>query len=150
YVDMYDPGYEGEEVTYPLYRKSDFLTPKEIKHCRALYAGEVTMVDSWVGRLLQRLDDTGKSDDTCVIFAADHGILIGEHDHIGKANVSENGLSMVPFYEEIAHIPLLVRLPGGRKGRTNAIVQLPEIMPTILDLAGTAVPDTVHTKSFAP
>jgi len=45
YMDMYDPGYEGEEVTYPVYGPCDYLTEEELKHCRALYAGEAMLVD---------------------------------------------------------------------------------------------------------
>jgi arylsulfatase A-like enzyme len=64
YVDLYDPGYQGEEVIYPQYAPCDFLSEAEVKHCRALYAGEVTMVDAWVGKLLNRLDDLGLREDT--------------------------------------------------------------------------------------
>lgn len=57
YVDRYDAGYQGEEVIYPHY---DFweksLTPEELNHCRALYAGEVTLVDHWVGQLMDKID----------------------------------------------------------------------------------------------
>ena len=53
YTDRYDPGYEGEEVIYPPYDCwREFLSERELLHCRALYAGEVTLVDRWVGFLL--------------------------------------------------------------------------------------------------
>ncbi len=71
YVDLYDPGYEVEEVIYPNYAPCDYLSEAELKHARALYAGEVSLVDTWVGRLLDRVDELGLRDDTVVIFTTD-------------------------------------------------------------------------------
>ncbi|MDO8585760.1 MAG: sulfatase [Armatimonadota bacterium] len=147
YVDMYDPGYTGQVVDYPRYWHTDYLTDAELKHCRALYAAEVTMVDRWVGRVFEKIEDLGLLDDTVVIFTSDHGFLLGEHGLIGKALIGET-LTYVTLYEEINHVPFIVHRPDGARGRTNAIVQPMDIMPTILDAAGIAVPETVHGKSF--
>lgn len=150
YVEAYDAGYEGEEVTYPRYAKSDFLTEAELRHVRALYAAEVTMVDRWVGHLLNRLEDTGFADDTCVMLTSDHGFLHGEHGYVGKSLIGPGGLSALPLWDEISHIPLIVHTPGGRTGRTNAYAQLSDMMPTMLELADAPIPPTVQGRSFAP
>ena len=56
-ADRYDPGYEGERVTYPVYGYwEDFLSPAELRHSHALYCGEVSMVDRWFGRILETMD----------------------------------------------------------------------------------------------
>ena len=155
YVDMYDPGYRGDAVDYPLYTKSDYLAPDELRHVRALYAAEVTMVDRWIGHLLDRLDDTGHRDDTVVIATTDHGFLHGEHGYLGKSVIDLEGLGgtpaigHLPLWEEIARVPFMVRMPGGPVGRTNAFVQAPDVMPTLLDLAGVETPPTVQGRSFA-
>jgi len=149
YVDLYDPGYRGEEVIYPCYAPSDFLTEAELRHLRALYAGEVTMVDRWVGLLLNRVDELGLRDSTAVIFTTDHGFYHGEHGMIGKSLLQGGYYSTVPLYEEVARIPLLVRLPGQAPGRRGALAQPPDLMPTILELAGLAIPETVHGRSLA-
>jgi arylsulfatase A-like enzyme len=151
YVDMYDPGYTGQVVDYPHYAYTkDFLTEAELKHCRALYAAEVTLVDRWVGRLFEKIEDLGLLNDTMVLFTTDHGFLHGEHGIIGKAVIGpDSRLHYLPPYEEINHIPWIVRLPGGAPGRRRAIVQPCDIMPTILDLAGVEIPATVHGRSFA-
>ena len=73
YVDLYESGYEGEEVIYPRYDKCNYMTESELRHCRALYNGEVTMVDRAVGRLLERVESLGLMSNTMVIFASDHG-----------------------------------------------------------------------------
>jgi len=142
YTDMYDPGYQGEEVTYPIYGPATYLTKEELKHMRALYAGEVTMVDRAVGRLLQKIGDLGLLENTLVVFTTDHGFYLGEHNLTGK---------VVMLYEEVSHIPLLVRLPGGQGARRcPCLVQPPDLMPTLLELAGAPLPDSVHGKSLLP
>ena len=139
YVDMYDPGYDGEEVIYPLYAPCAFLSDPEMVHVKALYAGEVTMVDTWVGKLLAKIEELGLLEDTLVIFTTDHGFYFGEHGQIGKVGM---------LYNEVNHIPLMMRMPGIKPGRRSQFVQPCDHMPTILDLAGVEHPQTVQGKSL--
>jgi arylsulfatase A-like enzyme len=142
YTDMYDPGYEGEEVIYPIYGPATYLSAAELKHMRALYAGEVTMVDRAVGRLLQKVEDLGLFDDTLIIFTTDHGFYLGEHGLTGK---------VVMLYEEVCHIPFMARMPRGAGARRSAsLIQPADIMPTLIELAGAQDPGTMHGKSLAP
>jgi len=155
YVDLYDKDYHGEEVIYPRYGFwEEFLTPEELRHCRALYAAEATMVDHWVGWLLDRVDALGLRNNTAVIFTSDHGFLFGEHGLIGKAinpgqRDSHARYEAVPMYQEIIRIPLLIRMPGhhGEK-RIHALVQSHDLMPTILELCGVITTEVVrgHAK----
>ena len=139
YADMYDPGYEGEEVIYPLYAPSTFLSEPELAHIKALYAGEVTMVDEWIGKLLRKIEEHGLYEDTLVIFTSDHGFYFGEHGIVGKFGM---------LYSEMNHIPLMMRMPGIQPGRRSQFVQPCDHMPTILDLAGIERPATVQGKSL--
>ncbi|MEA3346330.1 MAG: sulfatase [Chloroflexota bacterium] len=150
YVDMYDPGYEGEEVKYPVYGPTDYLTPDELKHARALYAAEVTLVDRWVGRLLEKIEDLGLLEDTMVIFASDHGFLHGEHGWIGKSHITPEWSRNIQLYEEVARIPFIIHFPGAEPHREQAFIQPPDIMPTLLELAGAADPGTMHGRSLVP
>jgi len=158
YTELYDPGYEGEEVIYPAYAPCDYLSQAELKHVRALYAGEVTLVDAWVGRLLRRIDELGLRDSTAVIFTTDHGFCHGEHGLMGKSVIREGFSAHVPLWEEIARIPLLVRVPASPMrapglaagSRGEAIVQPPDITATIYDLAGVEAPASVQGRSFLP
>lgn len=141
YVDMYDPNYDGEVVDYPLYAKwRDFLTEKELKHCRALYAGEVTLIDRWVGKIIQKIKDLGLWENSVVIVTTDHGFLLGEHGFIGKSLISNKKmktiLSYIPLFEEINHIPCIIHYPNGKTGRTDAMIQPPDFMPTMLEISG--------------
>jgi len=150
YSDMYDPTWKGGDVAGGAYvsgvprpTASD-LTTEELNHLRALYAGEVTLVDRWIGKLLQKIEDLGLYENTAVIFTTDHGTYIGEHGYVGKRD---------HLYEEVAHIPLVVRTPdslGVKPSRCEAIVQSPDLMPSILDLAGVSLPRTVQGRSVLP
>ena len=151
YVDLYDPGYKGEEVIYPRYAPADFLTRRELKHCRALYAGECSLVDTWVGFLLRRVEELGLADNTAIIFTTDHGFYIGEHGLIGKSLIWPGGHANCQLYSEVARIPLIIHLPGQAKGRRiRQYVQPPDLAPTILDLLGVEIPDTMQGMSLLP
>ncbi len=140
YVDMYDSGYEGEEVIYPAYGPCNYLTKDELLHIRAMYAGEATLVDRWIGFLLEKIDLLGLMENTTIIFTSDHGFYLGEHDLIGKSIIMGGSQGLAPLYEEVTHIPLVMMfaddlgLEGSKK--VDSLVQTPDVTATILDIAG--------------
>ncbi|MGC9320095.1 MAG: sulfatase, partial [Armatimonadota bacterium] len=151
YVDLYDPGYAGERVTYPVYGKADYMSERELEHMRALYAAEVTLVDAWVGRLVERVEELGLADDTAIIYTTDHGFFHGEHGLTGKSFIWQGGSADMPLYSEVARLPLLIRLPEGERGRRlQCFAQPPDIMPTILELLGAEAPESVQGTSLVP
>jgi len=152
YIDMYDPGYEGEAIDHPKYDWQERVgwTDREMQNIKARYAGEVTLIDTWVQRIFEKIAHCGIADDTCVIFHADHGHLVGDHGRIAKSAPPEDRLAW-PFYEEISHVPLIIRMPGGLKSeRNHFLAQGVDLMPTILDIAGLEIPDGVKGVSLAP
>ena len=144
YVDMYDPGYSGEEVIYPVYGPRDYLTDEELEHIRALYAAEVTLVDRWIGAILEKVEALGLYENTTIIFTSDHGFYLGEHGLVGKSIIVGEYHGHAPLYEEVSHIPLAIRFSDkcveefGIKQpyMLNGLVQPPDITATILDIAG--------------
>ena len=140
---MYDPDYEGQELIDPVPGPVEgYMTPEELRHTLALYAGEVSFVDRWVGVLLDRVRDLGLWDNSLIMFTSDHGEPFGEHGIVRKAR---------PWgYEELAHIPWIVRAPGGDGAgrRCDAFVQPPDLMPTVLDLLD--VPPTLQLHYKGP
>ena len=150
YRELYEKDYHGENVIYPKYDFADYLTPEEIKHARACYAGEVTMVDTWAGHLVRRIEELGLADDTAVIFTTDHGFCLGEHDFMGKSIIRDERSAHIPLWDVISHIPLFIRVPGVKSRRTKAVVQTPDLTATIYDLAGVEAPDTVQGVSLMP
>jgi arylsulfatase A-like enzyme/Flp pilus assembly protein TadD len=93
------------------------------------YDGEIAYADELVGRLLDGLRRSGAYDDAIVIVTSDHGEALGEHGE------SEHGFFL---YRETLRVPLIVRLPGGRRGGTRVagLAQLVDVPATLLDLAG--------------
>jgi arylsulfatase A-like enzyme len=150
YVDLYDPEYEGEEVIYPRYDTVDFLSKAELHHCRALYAGEVSLVDAWIGYLLERLEVLGLMDSTAVIVTSDHGFYFGEHGYIGKALIRE-GFQYLPLYPEVAEVPLLIYVPEPSHGqRLDSLAQPVDLFPTILEFLEVGVPGMARGHSLLP
>ena len=93
-----------------------------------LYDGNLAFADQEVGALRKELEAAGLWDKTVVILAADHGEELFEQGWIGHN---------VHLYEESVHIPLIVRVPGGPKGkRISDLVDLLDIAPTIADVFG--------------
>ncbi len=149
YVDQYDPGYQGEVVIRPRYAPwREFLCEAELKHCRALYAGEVSLVDAWVGFFLDKVERMGLLEDTVVIVTSDHGYYLGEHDWIGKSAIDRDRQYFLRLYEEVAHVPLLVYAAGVQPRRVQALTHPADLMPTILDVLHVPRPERVQGESL--
>ncbi len=154
YLELYEPEpWQGEDIMYPHYRRwREVLTQAELDHVRNLDRAEATMVDHWFGVLLDKLEELGMTEDTAVIFASDHGYLFGEHGLTGKSLLPELNGTMyyeaIRMYDEIRRVPLMVRGPGIRGGvHSPALVQSPDLMPTILELAGLVATESVGGQS---
>jgi arylsulfatase A-like enzyme len=151
YVQKYDPDYSGQEVIYPRYERwRDFLTEAELKHCRALYAGEASFVDRWVGHLLERIGKLGLFDNTLVMFVADHGFYLGEHEYIGKSFIRGDKFQSLPLYSEVCRIPFLVHFPDCKPGPIYALAQTVNIPATVLDYLGVERPRSLDGPSLWP
>jgi arylsulfatase A-like enzyme len=152
-VKRYDPDWDGPTMIHPNYGKASDLTAEELKNLRAHYCAEAELVDRWAGRIIQKIDDLRLWDDTIVMFTTDHGMSLGEHNRTGKSCINDGDDRCWPIYPEIGHIPFMIAAPGLEGGRTiDAILQPPDILPTVLDLAGLDAepPEPFHGRSFAP
>lgn len=146
YIDQYDPGYEGDVVMYPCYGFSkEIMSESELNHVRALYAAEVTLVDRWVGQLLESIEVLGLRENTAVILMSDHGHYFGDHGLQGKP-----WGDLGQLYEPMTHIPFMMALPETKGGRTDGLVQPVDLFPTLCSLADLETPDGVQGESFAP
>lgn len=168
YVKQYLPEYSGE-VVEPCYWywREDGYSERDLEIARACYMGEITMVDVWFGKLVDRMRELNLLDNTAIIFVSDHGFYFGEHGLFGKRRfrwpgnkytfeegwsqglkVEDQTLYRSPLYNELIRVPFLARIPGIEGKRIKSLVSLPDIMPTVLDLAGVPVPRTVQAKSL--
>ncbi|OPZ22716.1 MAG: Arylsulfatase [candidate division BRC1 bacterium ADurb.BinA364] len=153
YIERYDPGYTGQKLMEPAYEPAGYATSREILHMRRRYAAKLTMVDRWLGYLLDGVRRMGLRETTAILFTSDHGFYHGEHGLIGKVELGrDNKLTRRwPLYETIAHPPLLLCVPGIEGGkRLDAFCQPPDLAPTILELMGVEKPDRIQGASLAP
>lgn len=112
------------------------------KDAKAGYYASITHVDHQLGRIIGSLKEDGSYDDTIIIFLSDHGEMLFDH-----------GLWRKVFpYEGSIHIPLIAHIGKNVATiiphRSQDIVELRDIMPTLLDLAGISIPDTVDGLSL--
>jgi arylsulfatase A-like enzyme len=101
--------------------------------CEALYVGGILSVDRWVGRLVDQLREQGIYDRALIVLTSDHGEEIGDR---GPDRVyDQHGHTL---YEELLHVPLIVKLPGQERAgtRVSEVTRAVDVMPTILDLLG--------------
>ncbi len=130
----YNPDYTGNPIVQaPMADVEGYMTEEECQHVRALYAEKVTVVDKYIGKLFDYLKESGLWEETMVILTSDHGqpMGMGEHGH-GIMRKSR------PWpYEELAHVPLIIHVPGTKPGqRIKAFTQSCDIAPTVLDAFG--------------
>jgi len=98
-------------------------------------------IDMQIGKVLQKLEAIGELENTYIIYTSDHGIAIGRHGLMGKQNL----------YEHTWRVPFIVRGPGIKSGqRVEGNIYLLDVLPTVCDLAGIEIPETVNGKSFKP
>ena len=108
------------------------------------YYGHCTAVDQCIGELMATLKQAGLDENTIVVFTSDHGDNIGSHGNIPNQK-------QFPW-DEVANIPFLLRYPaaGGPKGATvKTPLTTPDILPTLLGLAGLPIPETVEGVNLA-
>ncbi len=138
----YHSDYQGQVLNWPRYNRVE-ETPEEIREIQANYSALVTMCDTYLGKLLDYFDSHGLWENTALIVSTDHGFMLAEHEWWAK--------SRMPFYNEVAHIPLIFHHPEFRQyggERRNALTQTIDIMPTLLELNGVNIPDQVLGHSL--
>jgi len=106
--------------------------PADWRRRRSYYFADVVHLDEQLGRILSVLEETGRIDDTTIIFLSDHGELLFDHGFTGKAE---------RHYDACIRVPLVVSGPGAKRGHTaEEIVQHEDIFPTVLEIAGIESP----------
>jgi arylsulfatase A-like enzyme len=112
-----------------------------IRDLTALYYGSVSWTDDLLGELMASLRENGLEDDTIVVFASDHGDMLGSHHKWDKGQVAE----------EAIRIPIIYRWPRhiSQGVSRNQLTSLMDIMPTLLDLCGGTIPEHVQGQSMS-
>jgi len=144
YVSLYDDGYKGKEPLDDNYGKDDYLTDRQLLRMRALYAAEVTMMDRWLGKFIERAHELGVMERTLLVVVSDHGHLLGEHGYTGKL--------FYALYPELTDTVLMVRHPqGDGAGRSSDFyASTHDVAPTILGFLGVQQPQLMDGQDLAP
>ncbi|MFH1377997.1 MAG: arylsulfatase [Planctomycetota bacterium] len=151
--EMPDPRM-GDWTDYFKSKRDDFnpcadvghLDRETMRRARAGYYGHMTHIDHQINRFVEALPDNGIDiRNTWIIFSADHGEQMGDHDMFRKSY----------GYEGSARIPFIVVPPFGSKAipagsQPRMPAELRDIMPTLLDCAGIDIPDSVEGESLLP
>lgn len=122
-------GYDGQQLQ----------TEQDWRELTARYWGMCSLVDTHVGRILDALEETGQMDNTIIVFTSDHGDMMGSHGLLTKT----------VMFEEAVRVPLMICYPGQKQGRIvdDPVSQI-DIVPTLLDMLGQPIPDTLQGISL--
>ena len=138
------PGHEGAadvasgDAGWPAH-----ATARDARTLQAAYYAMIELIDDQVGRILDALRESGQADDTLVIFTSDHGEMLGDHGLIQKG---------CRFYEGLVRVPLMLAWPREIRGGqvSDALVELTDLAPTLLEAAGEPVPEWMQGRSLLP
>lgn len=129
---VFHPNFERPDLVREEGKPNRFGVPEEN------YLNEIEFADHYLGKILDHLDAQQMADNTLVVFTADHGESLGEHDYVGHRE---------EVYESIIRIPLIMRLPGqlpdGQRSRIPSMSI--DVTPTILSLLGISYPEEAFT-----
>ena len=110
-----------------------------IRQHLADYYGMISHLDSAIGKILKALEATGVSENTLVIYTADHGLAVGQHGLLGKQNL----------YEHSIKVPFLIRGPQiSANNRSDAFCYLYDLGATLCDALNLPIPVSVEGRSF--
>lgn len=133
----------GRKRAKSLWRRTvdepETITPADREVLIDLYDAEIRYADAMIGNFLDALDARDLLSESIVVIAADHGDAFGEHGHYGHPR---------RVYEELVHVPLIVRTPDDRSATVDSPVENLDIAPTILDVTNVTVPDVFEGSSL--
>lgn len=121
------------------------VNKRALNRARAAYYASITHIDHQIGRFLMSLGEYGELNNSIILFTSDHGDLLGDHNLFRKA---------LP-YEGSVKIPFLIYDPGKllkseKISEFKEVIELRDIMPTLLDIANVNIPQTVEGRSLKP
>jgi len=137
----FSSGYEGEmdggvAVARRIKKRDLVATDEDVTYLRSIYEENLAYIDSVLGRVRKTLDKAGVFEEAVVCLFADHGEAFLEHDAKNEAGIGHGATT----YEEMNHVPLVLRLPAGKDGgrRSEVLASGLDILPTLADLVGVA------------
>ncbi len=151
YADMYRSAQMPEAIEDPMVEKPEWHRERRRRHDRMTrgnlltamrqYAGMITLIDDYVGKMLRVLEERGMRENTLVIYCSDHGEMMGDHGCFGKSF----------FYEPSVRVPLILSGAGvTARGLSDELVELYDLAPTCLEVAQADSSGKMTAKSLVP
>lgn len=141
YAGPFAGGYPGGDVEMN-YNAGNPLPLSDLRHIRTLYAGKIHELDALVGAFMDHLSGLSFARNTLVILTSDHGEEFGEHEKLGHGET---------LYKGALHVPLAFHWPAKlASGWSEPPVELIDVLPTVLDLAGIEPPQDVDGRTLRP
>ena len=144
-VDPFGPMPEVSQLTADSQSARTYKAPEQFngQTIKAAYYAMIEHIDHELGRIMDALQSSGQLDNTIILYHSDHGELLGDHGLIFKG---------CRFFEGLVHVPLIMALPDRFQSnlRSEALVELVDLAPTLLDAAGLDVPRNMQGRSLLP
>ncbi|MBI1848787.1 MAG: sulfatase [Planctomycetes bacterium] len=134
-----EPSASSQERIDRYWKPVNVKDPRDVAHLRALYAGDVRYADDSIAQVFAELRRLGVWDRSIVVVVSDHGEEFLEH---GKFQHSGE------LYEELVHVPLLIRFPNPIPRSIEQPVRLLDVMPTVLDCVDAPIPREAQGRSL--
>ncbi len=155
FYDMYDPkdipdlrppDLDKKPDFYTLirkYRRLDELPDAFFRKLNAAYLGMISFTDWLLGELMAVMEEKGLFENTVLIVSSDHGDWAGDYGLVEKWPSD--------YSDTLTHVPLLVKAPGNKAGHVvEGPVEMFDLMPSVLELAGLSPTHTHFARSFVP
>ena len=120
------------ETDFRMHKPQIHCTPDKALEIRADYSGNCTLIDEMIGRIVDVIKSRGEWENTVVLFTSDHGEMNGDQEFVNKRT----------FLDGALNIPLVIRTPEtiGKGGvKTDALVSLIDVGPTLIELCGGSI-----------
>ncbi|MFT5461136.1 MAG: arylsulfatase A-like enzyme [Planctomycetota bacterium] len=117
------------------------LSPEQVQYISDRYDGGIREVDDTLAKLFKSLEESGAMENTVIVITSDHGEEFKEHGQIGHER---------SLHRELLEVPLIIYAPGLEPGVVDSPVSLVDVMPTVLELLGEAIPEGLDGRSLLP
>ncbi len=139
---LYADDWEGPLYNWSAYDRVDEYPEGSTAHLQREYAACLSMNDKWFGKLLDEVERQGAYEDTLIVLTTDHGHFLGERNRTGK--------NCWHCWNELAHIPLIVHVPGSKHAgeRRTQLTQNIDLMPTLMEYFNVPLKHAIHGHSM--
>ncbi|MCK5379381.1 MAG: sulfatase [Acidobacteria bacterium] len=118
----------------------DSLNDEDLNYARAAYAAHVTRIDAAIGQFIDQLRSSGRLDTSALVLVGTSGFALSEHGDLINDSL----------YPAVTQVPLMIRMPGAPAKTIDTVVEVLDLMPTLIEVAGAIFPDGLQGSSLMP